>query len=162
MKTRLVWVLLGMACAIGIAIGAAWPPPPLPKPTADGNTWSMPPEVDVRRHVPQDMATVTSGMRWNGDADNPEAGASRWRLAGITEGAGPAILVITSQNQAKAQRVSPGERLPDGSVLKQVQGDRALIAHGNCIMTYQLFHAQTINKNGGCEEPAASDQGNTK
>lgn len=108
------------------------------------------------------MATVTSGMRWNGETDSLKAGATTWRLAGITGQTSPAILVMTPQNQAKAQRISLGEPLPDGSILKVVEGDRALTQRGNCIMTYQLFHAQAIEKSAGCGEADASDQGQSK
>lgn len=156
------WLYLAGAAALGILGGAAWPPPPLPKMIDSANAWSLPPADSIARHVPQDMAAVTNNMRWNGSSGGMPGDNSSWRLAGTVNEAGPAILVMTKDNPAKAQRFAIGERLPDGSILQSVDGDRALTRRDNCITTYQLFHAEAVERSDGCEEPAAPDQGTTR
>ena len=162
MIARRSWLYLGGALALGIIAGAAWPPPPLPKLNERVNEWSLPPAQDLLRHVPQDMAALTSGVRWLGDAGGTSGETSVWRLAGIVHDAGPAILVMSADSPDKAQRVGIGGRLPDGSVLQSVEGDRAFTSRDNCIKSYQLFQAKVVAKSDGCEEPETSDQGTSK
>ena len=161
MTTRRTWVVLAAATVVGVAAGAAWPPPPLSKLTAGDDGWSLPSAADILRHVPQDMAAVTNGMRWKGDAGSGEASGEKttWRLAGIVNEAGPAILVMTPDKPGQAQRIEIGGSLPDGSLLLTAGGDQASTKRDACITTYQLFHAQPVEKSNGCEEPEAPAQG---
>lgn len=153
---------LAGAVMTGIAIGAAWPPPPLPKTSDSASTWSLPKAADIARHSPQDLATATSDMRWNGDAGSLMGEGSTWRLAGIVHDNRPAILVMTTDSNSKAQRVAINETLPDGSILQSIGNDRASTKHDDCIKTYQLFQAQPVDKSDGCEEPSVTDQGTSK
>lgn len=160
MKIRFGWVLPSLALACGIAAGAAWPPPPLPKLAQSGDDWSLPTAADIARHTPQDMASVTQSMRWKGETGSAAGeGRSDWRLAGIVTENSAAILIMTPSNEGKVQRIGVGEGLPDGSVLQDVASDRITTKRDACITTYQVFQAQAIEKSTGCEEPAAPDQG---
>lgn len=162
MIVRRYWLYMVGALALGILAGAAWPPPPLPKLDTRANAWSLPPAEDMLRHVPQDMGALASGIRWLGDAGGISGEASAWRLAGIVHDAGPAILVMTAESPDKAQRVAIGGRLPDGTILQSVDGDRAFTRRDNCITSYQLFHATLVDKSDGCEEPEVPDQGTSE
>ncbi len=162
MIARRSMLYLGGALTLGIITGAAWPPPPLPKLNDRANEWSLPPAQDLLRHVPQDMAALTRGVRWLGDAGGISGEKSSWRLAGIVHDSGPAILVMAPDSPGKAQRVAIGGTLPDGSVLQSVDGDRAFTRRDNCIKTYQLFQAKVVGQSEGCEEPEVSDQGTSK
>lgn len=146
----------------GIVGGAAWPPPPLPKAVDDTSAWSLPAAADIARHIPQDLAAVTSHMRWNGDAGSLPGEKSAWRLAGIVHDNDPAILVMTPDSTDKAQRVAVNGALPDGSVLQSVDGDQAFTKHDSCITTYQLFQAEAVARSNGCEELNGPDQGTSK
>ncbi|WP_433853554.1 hypothetical protein [Stenotrophomonas nitritireducens] len=157
MMARRRHLLLGAALLVGLGAGAAWPPPPLPKLAANGDEWSLPSAADAARHSPQDMAAVTSGLRWRGDASG--AASSSWRLAGIVNDGGPAILVMTPDAPGKAQRFAVGATLPDGSVLESARGDRATTRRDACNTTYQLFQAQAVDRSGECEEAEVPDQG---
>lgn len=150
------------AITAGIVGGFAWPPPPLPKAMDDTSIWTLPAATDIARHVPQDLATVTSDMRWNGEAGSLLGEKSAWRLAGIIQDNGPAILVMTPDSNDKAQRVAIGGALPDGSVLQSVEGDQAFTKNDSCITTYQLFQADAVARSNGCEELDAPDQGISK
>lgn len=161
MIARRHWPYLAGAAVLGIVAGAAWPPPALPRMDNTANEWALPPAESIARHIPQDMAAVTKSMRWNGSSGGM-SGDGTWRLAGTVNEAGPAILVMTKDSPAKAQRFSIGDRLPDGSVLQSVEGDRAITRRDNCTTTYQLFHAEAVDRSDGCEEPAAPDQGSTQ
>lgn len=156
-----IWIVLAAATAVGAAVGAAWPPPPLPKLTEGGDGWSLPSATDIMRHVPQDMAAVTNDMRWKGDAGSGGGAGEKttWRLAGIVNEAGPAILVMTPDKPGEAQRIEIGAPLPDGSLLLTVGSDQASTKRDTCITTYQLFQAQPVGKSGECEEQEAPDQG---
>lgn len=157
MMPRRHGLLLGTALVVGLGAGAAWPPPPLPKLAADTDDWSLPGAADTTRHSPQDMATVTSALRWKGDIGG--ASTSAWRLAGIINDGGPAILVMTPDTPDKAQRFVVGATLPDGSVLESARGDRATTKRDACSTTYQLFQTQAVARSGECEEAEVPDQG---
>ncbi|MQP77359.1 hypothetical protein CQ393_15880 [Stenotrophomonas sp. MYb238] len=159
MRVRRQQWLLAAALVVGLAAGAAWPPPPLPKLAANGDEWGLPSATDVARYFPQDMAAVTSGLRWKGEVGGAAGARSAWRLAGIVNDAGPAVLVMTPDDQGKVQRVAIGETLPDGSVLQSARGDRATTRRDACITTYQLFQAQAVDISGECEETEVPDQG---
>lgn len=150
------------ALTVGIIAGAAWPPPPLSKAAANANQWSIPSTTDIARHNPADMATIASSMRWNGDTGMGPQEKSKWRLAGIVNDEGPAILVITTESDSTAKRVIPGETLPDGSLLESVESDRATTRLDACLTTYQLFQSQPIARSGDCEGTEVIDQGTSE
>lgn len=161
MIARRIWLALGGALLAGVAAGAAWPPPPLPKTQAGSAAWSLPPAADMLRHVPQDMAAVTAQFRWKGEAGGALSERSTWRLAGIVSKDGPAILVMTDKPDSP-QRIAIGGRLPDGSVLESAHGDHATTRRDACTKTYQLFQAEAVDSSGKCEEPEAPAQGNAQ
>lgn len=162
MIARRSWLYLATALIAGIAAGAAWPPPPLPKAQHDSVTWSLPATTDIQRHVPQDMAAVVAQVRWKGDAGGSLGERSAWRLAGIVSKDGPAILVTTPDKPEEPQRIVIGGRLPDGSLLQSARGDHATTQLDACIKTYQLFQAEAVDSSGKCEEPEAPAQGNSQ
>ena len=162
MMARRHWLGLVLLAIAGLAGGAAWPPPPLPKLAASHDEWSLPAAADTARHSPQDMATVTSSLRWKGDVGGTPSERSAWRLAGVVNENGPAILVMTPDQPGKVQRIEIGGTLPDGSLLHSADGDQATTKRDTCITTYQLFQAQAVDQSAGCEEPEASDQGTSK
>ncbi|MGB3394180.1 MAG: hypothetical protein WA956_06550 [Stenotrophomonas sp.] len=156
-RNRGLW--LAAAVVTGLVAGAAWPPPPLPKLTESSDDWRLPLAVDIARHAPRDMTAVTDALRWKGDVGGTLAERGAWRLAGIVNEAGSAVLVMIPGSPDKAQRIGIGETLPDGSILLSVEGDQASTRHDTCTTTYQLFQAQAVNRSGGCEEAEVSDQG---
>ena len=164
MIARRHWPYLYLAAALvaGVAIGAAWPPPPLPKAKEQGNDWSLPSAANIARHIPQDMAVVASGLRWKGDIGGTPGERTAWRLAGTIDETTPAILVMTPDSPDKVQRIELGQALPDGSLLHKVDGDMATTKRDTCLVTYQLFQSQAVDMSSGCEEPEASDQGTRK
>lgn len=160
MIARRLWLLLGGALLVGVATGAAWPPPPLPKAQTGSTAWNLPASADMLRHVPQDMAAVTSQFRWKGDAGGSLGERSTWRLAGVVSKDGPAILVMTPDKPDTPQRIALGGRLPDGSILQSARGDHATTRRDACTKTYQLFQAEAVDSSGKCEELEAPAQGN--
>lgn len=162
MISRRLWLYLGAALLAGVATGAAWPPPPLPKAQNGSAAWSLPNAADMLRHVPQDMAAVTAQFRWKGDTGGLPGERSNWRLAGVVNKDGPAILVMTPDKPDSPQRIEIGGQLPDGSVLQSAQGDHATTRRDACTKTYQLFQAEAVDSSGKCEEPEAPAQGNVQ
>lgn len=159
MITRHHGLILAAAFTVGIAAGAAWPPPPLPKAKLGEAAWSLPAATDLLRYVPQDMADVTASMRWNGSQGGAgERGA--WRLIGIVNKGGViAILIAVADKPEDVKRVTIGELLPDGSVLQAVRGDAAITKRDNCLTTYQPYLPEAVERSAGCEEPEISVQG---
>lgn len=153
-------LILIAALTVGIAAGAAWPPPPLPKVKADTTSWSLPTTKDLLRHSPQDMAAVTNGMRWKGSQSAGAGERGAWRLTGIVDKGGViAILIVTPSKPDDVKRIAIGEALPDGSVLQSVRGDLATTKHDSCLMTYQPYLPEAVEKSAGCEAPEAPVQG---
>lgn len=160
-RRHLLYVaLLGL---VGFSIGAAWPPPPLPRASPNEGYWTAVPSNAILRHAPADMSRVASHMRWNTDNGVlPGSEASNWRLAGTLRDSEPAILIMAPGNSAKATRVAVGEKLPDGSLLHSVNGDIAATTKDGCTTSYQLFRTSPISFSEGCESPAVPDQGTSK
>lgn len=153
-------LILAAALTVGIAAGAAWPPPPLPKAKLGEASWSLPATKDLLRHVPQDMAAVTDGMRWKGSQGGSADERGAWRLTGIVNKGGTiAILVAAAGKPDDVKRIAMGEALPDGSVLQSVRGDLATTKRDSCLMTYQPYLPEAVEKSAGCETPEASAQG---
>lgn len=152
-------VILAAALTVGIATGAAWPPPPLPKVKLGEASWSLPAAKDLLRHVPQDMAAVTASMRWKGSQGGAgERGA--WKLVGIVnKGGAIAILAAAADKPEDVKRIAIGEALPDGSVLQSVRGDLATTKRDSCLMTYQPYVPEAVEKSAGCEEPEVPAEG---
>lgn len=152
---------MAFALIIGILVGAAWPPPPLPKIKTDESSWSLPSTKELQRHVPQDLAEVTTRIRWNGTPKTPDE-QTAWRLAGITQNGGAAILIASPNNPSEIKRIAIGEPLPDGGILLSVRGDLATIKRDDCIMSYKPFILEAVEKSAGCETPQATSTGSSQ
>ena len=158
MIARRHWLILAASLVAGVVAGAAWPPPPLPKIKQGDAPWLLPTAKDLLRHVPQDMETVTSNMRWQGGPSGTSNG-SGWRLVGIVNKGGPVILVMPADKPNEVKRIAIGEALPDGSLLESVNGDQATTRRDSCLMTYQPYLPEAVEKSAGCDESAAPAQG---
>ena len=141
---------LGIAAIAGLAIGAAWPPPPIPKAQQAGDSaWSLP-AADALRRVPANAsAQVSQGIHWAGETGGAgEAGSQGpWKLTGIVRGPGPAALV--QQATGKIGQYSEGEPLPDGSLLVRIEGDDVTIERNGCRQIHQL-HRPRPPEGSGC------------
>lgn len=163
MMARRHGLLLAAALLAGIATGAAWPPPALPKIQQGEAAWSLPAAHDLLRHVPQDLTTVTSNMRWRGEAGSATNENATWRLAGIVNKDGPAILIaMLSSKSSEIKRIAIGEALPDGSQLEAVDGDLVTTKRDSCRTTYQLYLSEAVDQSADCKAPDASTQGLTR
>lgn len=160
MITRRHGLVLAASLAVGVAAGAAWPPPPLPKAKLGDAAWSQPSTNDLLRHVPQDMAAVTDKMRWKGSPGGAAGERATWRMTGIVNKGGViAILIAVADKPDDVKRIAIGQPLPDGSVLQSVLGDSATTKRDSCLMTYQPYLPEAVEKSAGCEEPEATAQG---
>lgn len=153
-------LILAASLITGIAAGAVWPPPPLPKVKLGEAAWSQPSAKDLLRHVPQDMAAVTDKMRWKGSPGGAAGERATWRMTGIVNKGGViAILIAVADKPDDVKRIAIGQPLPDGSVLQSVLGDSATTKRDSCLMTYQPYLPEAVEKSAGCEEPEATAQG---
>ena len=155
-------LFLVMTLTAGLLAGAALPPPPLPKLKPDKDNWALPTAGELQRHVQQDMATVTSDLRWKGDAGSNASESSNWRFAGVVNKNGPAALIMATSQPDKLLRVTAGGTLPDGSLLQSVERDRITTKLDACVKTYQLLQTEPVETSGECEAPEAPVQGSDK
>lgn len=145
----------------GFIVGAAWPPPPVPRAAADTAAWSIPGPDRITRYSPETFAKITRDMRWSGGAVAADGSATEWRLAGILISPEPAILVMDPQSPGKAKRIAIGEQLPDGSTLRVIDGDKIATQLDSCERTYQLYQLKATSASTGCgvePTPEASDK----
>jgi len=147
--TRLHWIILGTVIT-GIALGAAWPPPPLPRQTGDDDEWT-PPAASLER-VPQEAASQLAAVRWSGD-QHTEPGAEgqqSWRLVGIVHAPQPVALVMTEGKNKQNLRLEAGGTLPDGTRLAAIEHDLISVEGSSCQRTFQVHRRNPIRTSGEC------------
>lgn len=145
-----------------VAIGAAWPPPPLPRLSDDGKNWTLNEPPAQGRHNVNDMRTVTSDVRWAGMSTNSTDGRAQWRLTGILKDEQATALIVLNEVIGEPLRLQAGANLPDGSVLTSVQPDQIQTRLDGCTTTYKLFHQLPASTSGQCEQSSDTDQGKSK
>src|SRR5690606_5555675 len=144
-------MLLIAACALtGVAVGAAWPPPPIPKNRESAAGWALP--ANALERLPADALTQAGQLRWLGQDTAGGDGQQRqdWRLAGIAQTPQPVALVMTPGKNKQNFRLEPGATLPDGSRLAGIEGDTVTVERGACTLVYQLHRSQPIRSTGQC------------
>ncbi len=148
------WVWCLAALVLGLALGWASPPPPLPKPKAAGDDWSSPAEWAGGRRPSTETRALAQRARWDGDVDGggPQG---PWRLAGIASG--PVALVQLLEDK-KILRLERGATLPDDATLLQIGQDRIRIQRDGCIEVHQLYRSEPISSEGtGCPGDAGDN-----
>lgn len=155
---RSLWMGLAAAVVAALAVGAAWPPPPIPRGKQDQATWSLPPAAELARYSEDNFTKAFQSVHWEGDSALGSDASSEWRLAGISTDPAPVALIQPKDGKLPL-RIAPGSALPDGSRLVGIDGDRMTIALGDCRRVYQLYHAQPISSSTGCPTaPAAAKE----
>jgi|UPI0004B908C0 hypothetical protein len=156
MRPALWMALAGVA---GLAIGAAWPPPPIPAAKQAPPAWSLPTPAELQRHSKDDFQAARRGIRWVGEGtagDTAAAGPTAWRLAGIVTTPAPVALVLREGKAAKVERIEAGGTLPDGSRLLEVARGSIVAELDGCRTVYQLHRRAPVTTDA-C--PARSGQG---
>lgn len=150
--TKRVRLLIAACCLAGLAIGAAWPPPPIPRTPEGTNSWSLPAPDQLERFSGEAFARADK-VRWMGDEADPipgAAAAASWRLAGFVEMPDPRALIIVSTAPRLAKQVAVGSPLPDGSQLRNIERDTITIDRDGCVVVYQLYRDQPVSSSGAC------------
>src|SRR5690606_6264125 len=92
-------ILVGALAAAALAIGIAWPPPPVPARSAADEQWSLPEEAALTRFAAPEFSEATRKLRWSADragqAGAGADGALPWRLAGIAADGHSVALLMT-------------------------------------------------------------------
>ena len=162
MISRRHLLFLAISLIVGLAAGAALPPPPLPKLKQDNDPWVLPSSAELQRHIPNDMDAVTRSVRWNGDLGGTASERNTWRLAGIVNKNGLAALIITTDKPDAPLRVRVDGTLPDGSLMQSISRDSITTKLDACIKTFQLLQAEPVEVTGECEALEPPVQGSEK
>lgn len=175
MNRRLILLISGCVL-IGLVLGAAWPPPPIPRSRAAEAEWTLPTSAQLARYSPEDSSQVTRAARWGGEGGGPTGTRGNWRLAGFVNDPEPAALILpqaataaipsgggtrrapraggASAPPAPAERAIPGDALPDGSRLIAIEGDTITTELDGCRLVYQLYRPQPVSASPACTEAA--------
>lgn len=137
---------LAVAGAAGLAVGAAWPPPPIPASQQAAAGWSLPAPAQLERHSKDGFQQAKRGIRWVGEeaGTGSQAGPSPWRLAGILATPTPAALVLREGKNAKAEQVQVGGTLPDGSRLREIGRNQIVAELDGCRIVYELYRQAPV------------------
>lgn len=148
------WVLCAMALLVGIIIGWASPPPPLPKQTAISDIWQLDEIPHPSRKLSSELNEQIAAVKWDGETSE-QGPQGPWRLAGVASGP---VALIEMQNSKEVLRLTPGEVMPDESTLLNIMNDRIEVEQKGCILVYQLYNLKPIDSRGeGCPEQTPSD-----
>lgn len=139
-----------LAAVAGLAVGAAWPPPPIPKSQlATGAAGALPTHEALQRLPPGAVAQVGQGIHWAGeaaDAGGPIGSQGAWKLAGIVRAPAPAALVRLATG--KIEDFTEGAALPDGSRLVSIEGDGVTVERDGCRQVHQLHRPRPTDSSG--------------
>ena len=152
------WTWLLLAACLGLVLGAAWPPPPIPKARAESSDWALPGNEVLKRVSMDEVKRALQGLRWDAggaDASGPRA----WRLAGFVNVPPTSVLIQSTdpQGKLKAQHFKPGDSLPDQGLLVSVDGETITVELEGCRSVYQLHRKKPIDQQGCGEEAAEAD-----
>lgn len=143
------WAWCLGALLVGLALGWASPPPPLPKQAPAADDWSLPEDPVPSRALSADARSALQAVRWDGE----EAGTGAegpWRLAGVASG--PVALIQTLTDK-KILRLARGAPLPGDATLLHIGSDRIRIERGGCELVYQLYRSEPVSAEGeNCPE----------
>ncbi len=141
------WFII--SATVGLAAGAAWPPPPIPRSqVTDDSTWSLPESEQLTR-FDASAASPIRQIRWFGE-DNTGTAGTTWKLSGIVFMPEPAAIVLAGKD--KAQRFGVGEILTDGSRRVSVEHGQFGVEQDRCKRIIELYQTQPTHTSGTCED----------
>lgn len=139
-------------CLAGLIAGIAWPPPPIPRTSAEAGEWALPSDEALSRYSGEAFQQAQSTVRWDAKGTvSPDSAESRWRLAGLLNDPSPVALILTGEKPSKLQRIMPGGTLPDGSRLMKIDNDKITTQQDSCELVYQLYRQAPISASATCE-----------
>lgn len=143
---------------LGVLIGLAWPPPPIPRSQqAAEDAAPLPSAVQLQRFSADAFKQTRTGVRWLGDkAEGGASGSGEWRLTGILTSAKPAILVLKSGGDIG--RFAVGSTLPDGSKLTLIDKGKVVTELDSCRRVYQMYRDRPIESSTECGDPISNTQ----
>ncbi|WP_158636528.1 hypothetical protein [Luteimonas marina] len=160
-----VWAWMSACAATGLALGVAWPPPPIPKARGAEGEWTLPDARTLARFSADNYKQATGSVQW-GDNAAEGAQSQAWRLAGflLTSPDSTALIetVGTRGVKAKVVHAKPGDALPDGARLLAINGDKITSELDGCKSVRQLYRKLPISRSGECDATAAPPENQEK
>lgn len=165
--TRHPWFAsMGTCVVLGLLVG--WLANGLPPPSShltESNAWNLPDKHALNRYDAAAFQTLTQTGAWKPPAGAHVAGGGGsdsapggWKLVGIVTADGPYALVLP-QDGGKTERLTIGEKLPDGATIRQIHHESIEFVTAGCTQTRELFPVpgHSTARNQTCK-PAAGDQ----
>ncbi|MBS0381174.1 MAG: hypothetical protein JSR56_01970 [Proteobacteria bacterium] len=161
--------LAGITACVVVGVLAGWLANGLPAPPShltESNAWSLPDKNALNRYDAAAFQALTQSGAWQPPAGAHVAGGSGgagtqpggWKLVGIVTASGPYALVLP-QGGGTTQRLTIGEKLPDGATIRQIHHESIEFVAAGCTQTRELFPVpgSSTARNPTCK-PAAGDQ----
>jgi hypothetical protein len=100
--------------------------------------WTLPERR--ARFSEADVAKLRNSPFLGTRGQEAEAGAPRWRLAGVArEGRGWQAMVVDDASPLQVRRMSEGETLPDGSTIVDIDADGLISENQGCRRAFRLY-----------------------
>ena len=150
---------LAACLVVGIVVGAAWPPPPIPRSQQVADEAIPLPSADqLSRFSADSFQAARTTAKWLGDkSEGAASGSGEWRLAGVLTSATPAILVLKS-GAGQIDRFIVGSTLPDGSELISIDRGKATTELDSCRRVYQMYRDQPVETSTACGDPISNSE----
>lgn len=157
---------MGACAVLGLLVGwLANGLPAAPTHLAESNAWNLPDKDALNRYHAADFQTLTQSGAWKppagahiaGGGSGADAQPGGWKLVGIVTAAGPYALVLP-QGGGTTQRLTIGDKLPDGATIRQINRESIEFVTAGCTQTRELFPVpgSSTTRNQTCK-PAAGD-----
>ena len=149
---------LAACLVVGIVVGAAWPPPPIPRSQqVTDEAIPLPGADQLSRFSADSFQAARTTAKWLGDkSEGAASGSGEWRLAGVLTSATPAILVLKSGGDIG--RFAVGSTLPDGSKLTLIDKGKVVTELDSCRRVYQMYRDRPIESSTECGDPISNTQ----
>lgn len=150
---------LAACLVVGIVVGAAWPPPPIPRSQqVTDEAIPLPGADQLSRFSADSFQAARTTAKWLGDkSEGAASGSGEWRLAGVLTSATPAILVLKS-GAGQIDRFIVGSTLPDGSELISIDRGKVTTELDSCRRVYQMYRDQPVETSTACGDPISNSE----
>lgn len=164
--TRHPW-LLGIGACVLLGVAAGWVfngPPSATGLRQDGDAWNLPDRSVLTRYHAADFQALVRSQAWQEPRGAQIAGGpagmvpGAWKLVGIITS--PEFQALVLPQGGKTQRLSVGDKLPNGSRIEKIDHDWVEYTYENCLQRRILFPRPggVVVRSKSCKPQAGADR----